>query len=138
MIDEYLKTNASFLRLYKEYHEYKSLIIAVDFDNTLYDFHKKGEHYLQVMKLLDNLRDIGCTIIIWTANRDIEFVKKYLYSYDVHYDFINEDAPVMQMYFKGEPARKIFANAYIDDRSGLKQVYEELSLLISLVQKEIK
>ena len=136
MIDEYLKPNASFLRLYEEYNQYKSLIIAVDFDNTLYDYHKKGERYLQVMKLIDELKSIGCTIIMWTANRDIDFVKDYLIAYNIDYDLINEDAPVIDMIFEGEPTRKIFANAYIDDRAGLKQTYDELSLLVSLVKKK--
>lgn len=57
MIDEYLKPNASFLRLLKEYEQYKSLVIAYDLDNTLYDFHKKGETYTMVMDLLkDNIQ----------------------------------------------------------------------------------
>ena len=134
MIDEYLKPNASFLRLYEEYDKYKSLIIAVDFDNTLYDYHKKGEKYLQVMKLIDDLKSIGCVIIIWTANRDIKFVISYLKAYGIDYDLINEDAPIIDMVFEGLPSRKIFANAYIDDRSGLRQTYDELSLLVSLVK----
>jgi len=52
MIDEYLKANSSFLRLLKEYNQYKSLVIAYDFDNTVYDFHKKGEVYNDVIELL--------------------------------------------------------------------------------------
>ena len=48
-MDEYLIPNSSFLRLYKEYKQYGSLVIAYDFDNTVYDFHQKGNTYWNVI-----------------------------------------------------------------------------------------
>lgn len=35
MIDEFLMPNASFKRLYEEYHKYGTLHIGLDFDNTV-------------------------------------------------------------------------------------------------------
>lgn len=129
MIDEYLKPNASFLRLLKEYNQYKSLVIAYDLDNTLYDFHKKGETYTMVMDLLKELKSIGCYMICFTANSDKDFVLKYLTENEIPFDAINENPP----FFKCEE-RKIYFNALLDDRAGLQQVYNELHLLITIIK----
>jgi len=129
MIDEYLKPNASFLRLLKDYNQYISLVIAYDLDNTLYDFHKKGETYTMVMDLLKDLKDIGCYMICFTANSDKDFVLKYLTDNEIPFDAINENPP----FFKCEE-RKIYFNALLDDRAGLQQVYNELHLLTTIIK----
>jgi hypothetical protein len=131
MIDEYLKPNASFLRLLKEYRAYKSLVIAYDLDNTLYDFHKKGETYTMVMELLKELKAIGCYMICFTANADKDFVLNYLTENKIPFDAINENPP----FFKCEE-RKIYFNALLDDRAGLQQVYNELNLLITIIKQD--
>lgn len=133
MIDEYLRPNASFLRLLKEYEQYKSLVIAYDLDNTLYDFHKKGETYTMVMDLLKELKGIGCYMICFTANSDKDFVLKYLTDNNIPFDVINENPP----FFKCDE-RKIYFNALLDDRAGLQQVYTELNLLLTIIKKQVK
>lgn len=130
MTDEYLKPNASFLRLLNEYKQYKSLVIAYDLDNTLYDFHKKGETYTMVMELLRELKEIGCYMICFTANSDQQFVFDYLTQNKIPFDAINENPP----FFKCEE-RKIYFNALLDDRAGLIQTYNELKLLTTLIKK---
>lgn len=131
MIDEYLKPNASFLRLLKEYNQYKSLVIAYDLDNTLYDYHKKGETYTMVMDLLRDLKGIGCYMICFTANSDRSFILDYLSSNNIPFDSINENPP----FFKSQE-RKIYFNALLDDRAGLRQVYSELNLLTTIIKQE--
>jgi len=131
MIDEYLVPNASYLRLLKEYKQHGSLVIAFDFDNTVYDFHAKGETYYQVMKLLQDLKEIGCYLICFTANENTEFIEEHLASYGVLYDSINENPP----FFKSK-CGKIYYNALLDDRAGLQQVYQELDLLVKTVQQK--
>lgn len=130
-VDEYLVPNASFLRLLDEYNKYKSLVIAYDFDNTLYDFHKKGETYFQVMKLLKDLKELGCFMICFTANKDKAFIEHHLSLYEIPWDAINENPP----FFKCDE-RKIYFNALLDDRSGLLQVYTELNLLVTIIKQQ--
>ena len=127
-MDEYLVPNASFMRLYNEYLKYGSLVIAYDFDNTVYDFHKKGATYEMVVALLRKLKSVGCYIICFTANSDKEFVLNYLKENNIPLDSLNENPP----FFKSEE-RKIYYNALLDDRAGLLQVYTELNLLTQLL-----
>ncbi len=129
-MDEYLKPQASLDRLCKEYKEYKSLVIAVDFDNTLYDFHGKGEKYDMVIDLLRELKELKCYIIIFTANEDNYFIKSYLHNNNIPYDAINENPP----FFKCD-SRKIYYNALLDDRAGLFQVYNELKIVVTQNKK---
>ena len=129
-MDEYLKPNSSFLRLLNEYSEYGSLIIGVDFDNTLYDYHKKGENYEMVRQLVRDLKEIGCQIIIWTASNDLQFVEQFCRENNIPNDGIN-----IQGIKLGWESRKPFFSALLDDRAGLQQVYQELNLLTKIVRE---
>lgn len=131
MNDEYLITGASFNRLFNEYNKYGSLVIAYDFDNTVFDFHQKGETYDMVIELLRDLKSIGCYLVVWTANSDYEFVLNYLIQMSIPYDAINENPS----FFKSEE-RKIYYNALLDDRAGLLQVYYELKNLVKIIKNQ--
>ncbi len=131
MIDEYLKPNASFLRLLTEYEKYGSIVVAYDFDNTVYDFHKKGETYSQVIELLRQLHSINCYMICFTANIDTEFIYSYLMNNNIPYHAVNENPP----FFKSD-AKKIYYNVLLDDRAGLIQTYQELKLLFTIIKQK--
>jgi len=130
-MDEYLIPNASFLRLYKEYIKYGSLVVAYDFDNTVYDFHKKGNTYRQVIKLLQELKRIGCVCICFTANEEETFVRQWCSMNAIPLDKLNENPN----FFKST-TKKIYYNVLLDDRAGLSQVYQELTLLTNLINNK--
>ena len=70
-MDQYLRVNSSYERLKSEYDKYGSIVVAFDFDNTVYDFfHKEGHTYDDVIQLLRNLKSIGCYLICFTASED--------------------------------------------------------------------
>ncbi len=127
-MDFYLNTDNSFNRLLAEYKKYNSLVVAYDFDNTVYDFHGKGLRFDDVIELLRKLKTINCYLIIFTGNDDTEFVKRYCDDHKIPYDAINKNPS----FFQSE-SRKIYYNVLLDDRAGLAQVYCELNQLISVV-----
>ena len=130
-MDNYLQPNSSYKRLCEEYEKYGSLIVAVDFDDTVYDFHKKGHTYDKVVQLIRDLKSLNCFIIIWTGCIDEEKVSTYLKENNIPYDTINDEAPVTKKQLNNCLPRKVYANVYIDDRAGLIQVYEELTNLVN-------
>lgn len=130
-MDEFLVPNKSFLRLLEEYKKYGSLAIGVDFDSTLYDYHKKGTTYTMVIDLLKELQHIGCRIICWTAQKDLTFVDKYLTDNKIPFDGININGIEL-----GWESRKPMYSALLDDRAGLIQVYTELKLLVEIINKK--
>jgi trehalose-6-phosphatase len=127
-MDFYLNTENSTSRLLEEYRTHNSLVIAFDFDDTVYDFHKKERLYNDLIQLLKDLKKAKCFLICWTGQEDLEFVEKYLNANKIPFDLINENPP-----FHIKTSRKIYANAYLDDRAGLKQVYDELNYVIKYI-----
>ena len=123
-MDYYLNRSNSSNRLLEEYEKYGKLVVAFDFDDTVYDFHKKGRYYNELIGLLRKLKDVNCFLICWTGQEDTDFVASYLHDNTIPFDTINENPP-----FHKSSSRKIYANAYLDDRGGLLQVFEELERL---------
>lgn len=128
-MDKYLSKQACYDRLLKEYKEYRSLVVAVDFDGTLYDFHNEGITFDSVISLLKDLKQIGCYIIIFTANDDYDLITNYCVAKGIPFDKINENPP----FFKSK-ASKIYYNVLLDDRAGMSEVYKQLTNLIKQVK----
>lgn len=133
-MDKYLKPGSAYERLLAEYRKYGSLIVAVDYDDTLFDFHKTGDSYELVQQLVRDLHSIGCKIIIWSGSENITDMSSYLGEKNIPFDLINENLKVNDKWAAGKDSRKVYANVYIDDRGGLEQVYRDLTKLINEVK----
>ena len=57
-------------RLKNEYDKYGKLIVAFDFDNTIYDFHKNGGDYSEVIDLLKECIKLEFDLILLTVDED--------------------------------------------------------------------
>lgn len=130
-MDEFLVLNSSYERLLREYKKHGSLTIGVDFDGTLHDYHKTGATYEMVRQLVRDLKKIGCKIVIWTAYRDLEYVRLFCRDNDIPQDGINEGGIPL-----GYESKKPFFNCLLDDRAGLIQAYNELKDLVDTINKE--
>jgi hypothetical protein len=127
--DFYLNERNCYIRLKNEFEKYGKLIFCVDFDDTLYDFHKKGRTYENVIKLLKRWERYS-EVIIFTGNGENSYpmIEEYLDKHNIKYKGINCDSSVA---VKG---RKTYANVYIDDRGGLPLVYKHLMTLIEEIE----
>lgn len=134
-MDKYLKENSAYERLWAEYQKYNSLVVCCDYDDTLFDFHGTGDSYEMVKQLVRDLHEIGCKIIIWSGSENINDMNIYLRGQNIPWDLINENLIVNGNWVSGKDSRKVYANVYIDDRSGLASVYDDLTKLVSEVKK---
>lgn len=117
-------------RLLDECLEHGGLIVAFDFDNTIYDYHKKGYDYSEVIKLLKDCCKLGFTMVLFTAELDeknIETKKKYCEELGIKVDYVNE-SPVM----KG--SAKPYYNILLDDRAGLLEAFDNLSFVVECMK----
>lgn len=130
-MDYYLDNENVTNRLIEEWKKYGKIIICADFDDTLYDFHKKGRTYTNVISLLKRCEKVGAYFIIFTANDDIEMIKTYLKENNIPFDKINEN-----MDFVKFTARKIYFNIMLDDRCGLSSAYETLLQAVEYMEIE--
>lgn len=129
-MDYYMNDINVYQRLENEYKKYGKLIICVDYDDTIYDFHQKGRDYCDVINLLKRWKD-HAEIIIWTGCSEEKYfeMEVYLHKYGIPYQGININSSVD---FGG---RKVYANAYLDDRAGLSTIVNCLTTLIDKIEK---
>ena len=124
----FLDPEHTWRRLLHEYQTYGSLVIAVDFDNTLYDYHHQGLDCREIIALMRELKKIGCYLILWTASEDERFIYDFCAQHAIPFDAMNENPP----FFTGT-SRKIYYNELLDDRAGLAESFHRLQRLVDHV-----
>ena len=132
MIDPYLDDDFATERLYNEWKKYGKIFIACDFDDTIYDFHKKGYKYNRVIDLLKDCQTQGCYLVIFTASEKDKYplILQYCEEIGLVVDKINENAIPMNIGNNG----KIYFNILLDDRSGLASSFKILSGALSKIR----
>jgi hydroxymethylpyrimidine pyrophosphatase-like HAD family hydrolase len=133
MNDPYLNKNKAFERLLEEYKKYGKLVIATDFDDTLYDYHKKDYSYESVISLLKRCRALDFYICVFTGTPKEKWdeIDSYMKEIGVEYDAINKNA--FPMCFGNDG--KIYYNILLDDRAGLDSAYEILEKVVDFAEK---
>lgn len=121
--DPYMNNDMCIDRLVDNWKQHGKIIIAFDFDNTIYDYYKEGYSYTKVIDLLKECHDLGCILILSTCcdESKFEFMIRKCKEVGLHIDYINESPPFIP--FTGN---KIYYNILLDDRAGLSAAYEIL------------
>jgi hypothetical protein len=129
--DPYFSTDRCVDRLLDWYNLHKKLIVAFDFDDTVWDFHRKGFECPKVLELLRQCQAAGFTLIMFTTDEDPENIKwkvKYCSENGLNVTYVNE-SPVMPL------AKKPFYNILLDDKAGLGQAYEALTKAMQCIKE---
>jgi hypothetical protein len=128
-VDYFRDDNNCINRLFDEWKRYGNLIIAFDFDNTVFDYYKKGYTYYEVIDLIRKCYDMGFHLTVFTSDDESRFpeIEEYLKKNNVPYDSINTTPDFIP--FKG---RKVYYNHLLDDRAGLSSAYY---ILMETIQK---
>ena len=130
MNDRFLSSDENYKRLKSEYFKYSGkIIVAFDFDNTVYDFHNIGDKFPKMVQLLQDCRELGMYLIVFSASEQKRYVEisSYLNENNIPFDAINDNAPFAP--FQNREG-KIYYNILLDDRAGLREAYNLLSQLI--------
>ena len=126
--DPALSYDWQYTRIKNDYNVHGKLIVAFDFDNTIYDFHKVGYKFPKVVELLLKCQDLGFDLILFSSCKDIDFMIKYCGTIGLTNMYINS-SPVDSC---SSPEKPYF-NILLDDRAGLPFTYTLLSNLIEEV-----
>ena len=131
-MDFYLDTNNCTKRLIEEYKKYKKLIIAYDFDNTVYDFHSNGYKFDKVIDLIRECYNLDFYLIVYTcSNKDrYKHIEQYLTKNNIPFNSINENSPDINF-----AHGKLYYNILLDDRAGLSSAYESLKECIKYIKQ---
>jgi hypothetical protein len=129
-LDEFLDINSVYERLKEEYLKYNKLIIAYDFDNTIFDYHEKGYDYEKVIALLKRWKGKAYEVCFTCRGKDhYDFIYDYTKSRGIPCDGINENVG-----HPGYGSGKIFYNILLDDRAGLYTAYHALLKLTNEIE----
>lgn len=131
-MDTFFSTNNAILRLYNEWTRHPKLLIACDFDDTVFDFHKNGNDHSMVINLLKKCNELGFYVTLFTASKPhrYDFMTNHMKELGVKIDAINENVIELPYGNNG----KIYYNILLDDRAGLGQAYTVLSSVIEMIK----
>ena len=119
-------------RLVKEWVKHNSLIIAYDYDNTVFDFHNAGYEFDFVIHLLREAKQYNAKFIVYSCSPDSRHdeMREYLNSKDIPFDTINEN--IIELH---GGSGKLFYNILLDDRAGLKTACSVLSAALTVMKE---
>ena len=131
-MSRYIQTNFAVERLFKEYLKYKRLIIAVDFDETVFPFDGHNDDYELVFSSLRKCKEFDFFISAFTAsNQDRwQFIEEYFRKNGIVIDSINKN-PIELLYGNWG---KMYYNILLDDRAGLGQSLEILNKTLEKIE----
>jgi hypothetical protein len=136
-MSRYLNPHVARERLRDEWNKYGSLIVAYDVDSTVLPYHatEADDNYEPIRQLLKDLQALGCTLIAFTAASEDRWhlIKDELTRLGISFDYFNESPDnIPGVVRRG----KVYANAYLDDRAGLNEVFTALFWLVAEKKKE--
>lgn len=124
-------------RLLEEYYKYGKLIVAFDFDNTIYDYHSNGGDYSEVIELLKDCSKSGFEMILFTCEDDeIKVVQKQIQCFKMGIgNYIdNVFLPPCTSSKLFPKSKKVYYNILLDDRAGLEESYEILKYVVDEIK----
>ena len=123
--DPYTDTSRCVTRLTEEWRKYGKIIIALDYDDTIFDFHGKGFEYNGVIETVKRAVAKGAYVCIFTGSPPEKYdaIRARCAALDIPIANINQNAFPMPFGNHG----KIYYNILLDDRTGLGQSLEILS-----------
>jgi hypothetical protein len=130
MQDNYLNDIKVVDRLILEYKEHGNLIVAVDFDNTIYDYHQAGLELEATIDIVKATIAAGLEVFIFTANEDHELVRRHCTAIFGQPLAINTNS--LNHLFD---SRKPFYSILLDDRAGLNSAIWQLAWVVEEVNK---
>ena len=126
-------------RLLHEYQKFGKILVAYDFDDTVFNS-DDGTSNEDIVELIREIRPYSY-LIVYTARyygsddvyNDIRdgagFVVDWLKANNVPYDTINKN--VVHISVEG---RKVYYDAFLDDKAELKETYETLKEFLNRVK----
>lgn len=128
MTDPYTDTSRCVTRLLSEYEKHRRIIVALDFDDTVFDYHGKGFTYPRVTDLMKEASAMGFYIVPFTGSPPEKYPEIYAFfdALGINVSPINTNPFPLPFGNHG----KMYFNILLDDRAGLGQALDTLETVI--------
>lgn len=129
--DPYLYDEPVMTRLRATYKKHRRMILAVDFDDTVFPWTGITTHEY-VLSLVRRAQKVGFLIVIFTASapQRYDFIRDYMLKNGIAVDSINVN-PIPLPYGNNG---KIMYNILLDDRAGLKSAVRNLETFLREIE----
>lgn len=124
-------------RLVREWKEYKKIILAIDFDDTISPWKFDNFMFQQVFKLIRDAQELGAYVVVFSSCKKdrFEYIRQYCRNHGkIEIDGINEN--VIELPYGNE--HKIYYNHLLDDRAGLMEAMVILSIAMMRIKTDGK
>lgn len=117
--------------LQKGIQNHGRLIIAFDFDNTVFPLSGDDEVCLEVRDTLRLAQEQGHVLICYTCRSEEEEVLKFCQGEGIYYERFNEN----HLQLDGQHG-KVYYNIFLDDKCGLQMALSTLQEVLRFNSKE--
>lgn len=133
--DPFLSNGLVVYRLKDSLLKHGNLIVAFDFDDTVYDFHQRGSEYPKLINLIRKCHQLGWPLVMYTSRSGdrLKPAVEYCEQNDIPFDYVNDHVPGVP-YTGG----KVHYNILLDDKAGLASAYDALSEVVHWAENRIK
>lgn len=129
MNDPYISSEYAEDRLYQDYKKHSTLIIGVDFDNTIFDCHNKGFKFPRLIRLIKSCQEMEFSLCLFTCSENTSKMTDFENENDIKFSMINaSQAPTK--------TSKPYFNILLDDRAGLGESVRILEKVIERIKSE--
>jgi hypothetical protein len=123
-------------KLLDQYRKHKTLVVAVDFDDTISPYNVNTKEELQpIIDLLRHTIDnLKFRVVIYTARnkRDFYHIIEFCNDNDLGVEGIN----INLIKSHGNDG-KIMYNLLLDDKAGLEQAFDILKQVVKIIEEEV-
>lgn len=122
-------------RLVKEWCEHDKIIIACDFDDTIFPWRPElwKPNYERTLKAIREARELGAYVVIFTASAPERYDQITDYCKGINFEFDTINTNVIKLPYGNNG--KVYANIFIDDRAGINEALTILEDATSAVKK---
>lgn len=130
--DPYFDYDLCVERLVANWKEHNGIIIAFDYDNTIFDYYNKGYTYDRVIQLLQECKNMGCTLILFSCCDSSKYpsMLNKCKELGLNVDYINKSPENVPFH-----SEKIYYNILLDDRAGLFSAYNILFRTVQIIKE---
>lgn len=123
-------------RLVTEWRKHGRILIALDFDDSVFGFHDPTDTHPRVLSLIRECSDMGCLITVYTASTPTrwDMMRVFLETRGIKVAAINKNPIELPYGLWG----KIYYNIFLDDRAGLAAAYQTLKRTVEEIKKDHK